>query len=228
MKKVMAVLMCVSLVSVAQALSITNGDFETGGGENLPDVTGWYDNSTANFWEDAWQTNASWITPNGTNVVVFCAWDTVDGNPLVGAYLYQSMGASAGQSSVTIGFDWGCPNDVGAGRHDGLTVSVYASDGTFVPGEAVDIYGAAGVTLLDSASYDYVALGTDGEIFPVVVALDISGANAGDELFLRFNNYLAVTGADPWPVLDNVQIIPEPATLVLLGLGGLLLRKRQA
>ncbi|MBN1973876.1 MAG: LamG domain-containing protein, partial [Sedimentisphaerales bacterium] len=60
-------------------------------------------------------------------------------------------------------------------------------------------------TLLDYASYDHVALGTDGEIFPVVVTLDLSKANAGDEIFLRFNNYM-LEGGDPWPVLDNVQI----------------------
>jgi hypothetical protein len=82
-------------------LSIINGGFGAGCGENLADVISWYDNSTAGFWEDAWQTNASWITPNGTTVVVYCAWDTSDGS-----YLYQSMETSAGRrSSVTIGFD---------------------------------------------------------------------------------------------------------------------------
>lgn len=227
MKKTVVVLMCFCMAAAANALTVTNGDFETGGGSNIPDVTGWYDNSTANFWENAWQTNASWITPNGTNVVVFCAWNTAEGDPLAGSYLYQSIGASAGESSVTIGFDWGHPNDAGAGRHDGLTVSAYASDGTFVAEDAVDIYGAAGVTLLDSASYDHVVLGTDGEISPVVVTLDLSGANAGDEIFLRFNNYLPAAGADPWPVLDNVQIVPEPITMALLGLGGLLIRRKR-
>jgi hypothetical protein len=104
-------------------------------------------------------------------------------------------------------------------------VSVFASDGTFVLSDAVDIYGAVGVTLLDSASY--VALGTVDEIFSVV-ALNISGAKPGDELFLRFNNYKAVSGADPGPVLDNVRIIPEPSTMILVGLSALLLRKRLA
>ncbi len=28
------------------------------------------------------------------------------------------------------------------------------------------------------------------------------------------------------PVIENIQFIPEPATLVLLGLGGLLVRRR--
>lgn len=228
MKRMAVVLMCAALMSMTQAaFNVTNGDFETGGGENIPDVTGWYDNSTVNFWENAWQTNASWITPNGTNVVVFCAWNTAEGDPLAGSYLYQSIGTAAGESSVTIGFDWGSPNDVGAGRHDGLTVAAYAGDGSFVADDGVDVAGAAGVILLDYASYDYVAQGTDGEIFPVVVTLDLSTASAGDEIFLRFNNYLPQAGADPWPVLDNVRVVPEPATLALLGMGGLLLRRKR-
>jgi hypothetical protein len=218
---------------MVQGFNIVNGDFETGltlVDENKPDVTDWYDNSTANFWENAWQSNASWITPNGTAIVVFCAWNTAEGDPLAGSYLYQSIGASAGEASIDLSFDWGHPDDTGVGRHDGLTVSVWASDGTFVAADLVDVAGAAGVTLLDSASYDHVRVGdagTHGEIWNQTVTLDLSGANAGDEIFLRFNNYLPEAGADPWPVLDNVQIIPEPATLALLGLGGLLLRRKR-
>ena len=203
-------------------LMINNGDFETGGGSNIPDVTGWNDYSTANFWEDAWQTNASWITPNGSNVVVFCSWDTAEGNPLAGSYLYQSIGISEGESELTIGFDWGHPDDTGAGRHDGLTVAAYAMSGL---GDSIDI--ASAITLLDYASYDHIALGTNGEIFPVVVTLDLSGANVGDEIFLRFNNYMPESGADPWPILDNVRIVPEPATMILIGLGSLALLRRK-
>jgi hypothetical protein len=211
-------LLSVSIPAKAD-LVITNGDFETGGGENITDVTDWYDNNAGGFWEDAWQTNASWVTPNGSNVVVFCSWDTVEGDPLAGSYLYQSIGTSTGESSVTIGFDWGHPDDAAADRYDGLTVSVLASDGSFVADDANDVLGAAGITLLDYASYDHVALGTDGEIFPVVVTLDLSGANAGDEIFLRFNNYIPEAGADPWPVLDNVQITSEPAPTTPFSLG---------
>ena len=229
MRKLFVLLMSFMFVAAAQgSLAITNGDFEDGGGENIPDVTGWYDNSVADFWENAWQTNADWITPNGTNVVVFSSNNTVYGEPLTGSYLYQSIGALTDESSIYVAFGWGCPDDVAAGRIDGLSVAAFASDGTFIAEDAVDIYTATtGVTLLDSASYEYTALGTDGEIFTTVAKLDLSAANAGDEIFLRFNNYNPVeTGSNSWPVLDNVRLVPEPTSLILLGLGGLALRRK--
>ena len=221
MKRVLLVLMCMGLVSMAQALQITNGDFEAdAGGGSVEAVSLWYDDTSTNFYESAWQTDNGAITPNGTQVIVFCSWNTVEEEPLTGSYVYQSIGTSAGETTLDLRFDWGHPDDVGAGRLDGITVSAWTSDGTFVPGDGVDINGAAGVTLLDSASFTHTSEGTDGEIWSVDVTLDISGASAGDEIFLRFNNYQPVSG-DPWPVLDNVELLtivnispPDGATLI--------------
>jgi hypothetical protein len=201
------VLLSISFPAKAEFV-ITNGDFEAGAGAgDTENVSLWYDDLSTNFWESAWELDRAGVTPNGSMVVVFCSWNTVEGDPLIGSYIYQSIGTSSGESSVTICFDWGHPDDAAADRLDGLTVSVLASDGSFVASDGNDVLGAEGVTLLDSASYSHVSEGTDGEIFPVVVALDLSGANEGDEIFLRFNNYLPEAGADPWPILDNVKII---------------------
>ena len=222
MKRVVLVLMCVGFVSMTQAFMVTNGDFEVNAGPSAVNVDDWFDQSTGNFWDGAWQSNDSWITPNGTQVVVLSSNGSSADDVLAGfSYLYQSIGTAAGETSVAIGFDWGHPDDVDPGRVDKVTVSVFASDGSFVAADGIDIYGAAGVTLLDSATYEHVAAGTDGEIWGVVANLDLSGAGVGDELFLRFNS------ASGWPVLDNVKIVPEPATMALLGLGALVLRRKK-
>ena len=185
--------LCVGLVSMAQGIiGVSNGDFEIGGGNNVADVTNWYDNNAGNFWDGAWQTNNEGITPNGTMLVVL--------SDLGNGYLYQSIGHSVGEASIDVSFDWGHPDDTGAGRTDTVIVSLYASDGTFVAADGTALDGAAGITLLDSASYTHTALGTDGEIWTEIVNLDISGANVGDEIFLAFDS-----GAE-WPVLDNVSV----------------------
>lgn len=213
MKRVLCILMVFSLIGLAQAFTVTNGDFEIGGGENITDVTGWNDfNGTGGFWEGAWQTNASWITTNGTNQVVLSG---------AGAgYLYQSIGLSAGEASIDVKFDWGQPNDTGAGRVDSVVVSLYAGDGVFVPGDDIDIR-AAGLTLLDTASYTTPASLGGGVMFTDIATLSLAGAGAGTEIFLMFDS-----GAE-WPVVDNVSIVPEPATLAVLGLGVLVLRRKR-
>lgn len=223
MKRMMLMVLCLCMAGIASAdFTVINGDFELNPGSNIDDVTDWYDLNTGSFWESAWQSNLSGQTPNGTNAVVLSAYGTGTGDLLAAdSYLYQSIGIAAGEASVMIGFDWGHPDDTAQGRVDGVTVSVFASDGTFVGADSTDIYGAAGVTLLDSATYTHEALGTDGEIWTQIVTLDLSGANAGDEIFLRFNS------AAEWPSLDNVTIVPEPTSLFLLGLGGVLLRRKR-
>lgn len=49
-------------------------------------------------------------------------------------------------------------------------------------------------------------------------ALDISAAGS-QELFLRVNGFLNGT-TESWPIVDNIQIVPEPATIGLVGIFG--------
>lgn len=219
--------------SAFAALAITNGDFESGGGENIDNVTDWFDLNTGNFWEGAWQTNAAWITPNGSNVVVISSFGATS-DPFSGQYLYQGIGTADGASSVTIGFDFGAPNDDPGGRTLGMTVGIYAYDGvgTFVAGDGVSIHAASqtagsGVTLLSSnSSTQLVTTGVDGLISSYQATLDLSGSGA-QQLFLGFNNHTPA-GGESWPALDNIAIVPEPSAVLLGGLGllGLFRRRR--
>jgi hypothetical protein len=83
----LALVLGLGLVSIAQAeLVITNGDFEADAGAgDLENVSLWYDDLSTNFWESAWQSDRVGVTPNGTQVVVFFSWNTVEGDPMNGS-----------------------------------------------------------------------------------------------------------------------------------------------
>ena len=220
--------------SALASLMVTNGDFENGGGDIYENVTDWYDFNTGNFWEGAWQTNVSWQSFTGSNIVIFSSFESDDfGTPTPdvndGGYLYQSIGTADGASDVYISFDWGGPADDPGGRYLGMTVGIYAYDGVgaFTAADGTDVRGGAGVTLLDSATFTIDPSIAGGMMVTNVVAnLDLSAAGS-QELFLRFNGYLPGT-TESWPTLDNVRIVPEPASLTLMGLVGacLVLRRR--
>ncbi len=223
MKRVLCVLMCMCLVGMANAaLSITNGDFENGAvaGTNATDAVDWFDTlsaTPANWWEATWYGDV--VSPTGSSVLGLSYMFTTPN------WAYQSIGVNdEALAELALSFVVGSFTDAGSARDLGVTVSIYESDGTFVAADNADIDGAAGVTLIDSVS----VLNTldPGATTAESVTLDLSTAGSG-ELFLRFVNYAGVTG-EPWTAIDNVAIVPEPATMILLGLGGLLVgRKRR-
>jgi MYXO-CTERM domain-containing protein len=238
MKKLFIPLSCIALSATATnaALTVTNGNFETGGGNNIDNVTSWNDYNSS-FWHGAWVTNASAITPNGTNVVVLGSNDnsattiaTISANVNDGSYLYQSIGTAAGATSLQVNFDFGQPDDDNGGRTLGMTVGIYAYDGLggFTAADNTDVRGASGVSFLGAQSFTYNSVNLNDQIFAQIATISLSGAGT-QELFLRFNNYRPAN-TQSWSVIDNVTItpIPEPAAALLGGLGllGLLRRRR--
>jgi hypothetical protein len=237
MKKVLLILMCVGLMSVTNALTITNGDFEADNGgvpADISDVSGWYEPDNPTFWLSPWCKVAG-VSHNGTAVLLMAGAPEAVSTDIDGAgqfgFVYQNIGTADGALEVKIAFEVGVPLDgptAPPGRDQGITLTILESDGTFVPGEEVDILGAAGITLIDQKHKLYTNQ-IVGDVAYEVWTFDLSSAGSGD-LFLRLNNYETVLDSwVPWLSVDNVSIVPEPATLALLALGSLaMLRKRKA
>ncbi|MBN1126173.1 MAG: PEP-CTERM sorting domain-containing protein [Sedimentisphaerales bacterium] len=68
--------------------------------------------------------------------------------------------------------------------------------------------------------------GTEGpwETYDLSFVADDVPASIGNQIGIELIN---VSSASSWIGIDNIQLIPEPMTLTLLGLGGLFLRRRR-
>jgi hypothetical protein len=238
---------CLLAASAQAALTITNGDFESGiADQSTPEnVAGWFDmnNGQANFFQHTWHDSRDAEVPtdaaSGFSGQAAAAFSGIAGGGqpagLAGSWLYQSIGSDASATSFDIIFDWGDFANINGNLRDlGITVSVYQSNGAFGAADSVDINGGGGVTLLDSQSFSLAKLAVSGAAklsLNEIANFDISGQTGGGELFLRFNNWDG--GADtPWLMLDNVEItniVPEPTVALLGGIGLLgMLRRRRA
>lgn len=200
------------LIGTAQAapIPITNADFETGTGTNIP---GWT------------------IGPNTFLVVEGSAFPLDDTTPTDSQFLtldsrgtpaeaYQSVATILPNTVYTLTFTVGRRVDNAAPPTD-FDAGLYAGVGA-LPTDALDIISLSDVTL---------SIGDPLEVVQVVFNSGVDPSFNGQNLFVRAVDTSPQGAGDPvlQTIFDDFALdaVPEPGSLALLGLGGLCLLARR-
>jgi hypothetical protein len=208
MKKFLVIFMTLALVGVGTANALTNGDFQTG------NASGW----------NAWGGTAVTDQDNYGNALPSAGRTSVGGygdfagkawGPWWGAWgnsgHNQAFAASAGQS-------WTMTGDLMELSNDAITSNAFGVlKLVFKNASNTEIWGQdLGQVNANSAKDVWQHLSLTA-VAPV-------GTASVEALALFFQPSGNGVGA---MFYDNITLTPEPATLALLGLGGLVLRRRK-
>ena len=193
--------------------SVENGGTPGGWGYIIDD---WYENEQ---WPDGTPDTFRNFYEQGTGIGLVGDGDIWVGTETGGMY-YQPIGTYDGDETINItlllGSRWGTSFITGG-------ISLYAGGLEIGAADGTDLSDIAGVAQLDTTTVttaDGTLVSTD--VYEVSVNLSTgTGSTPGDLLWLEIGS---VEGKD---YFDHVRVTPEPATLILLGLGGLCLRRRK-
>ena len=188
--------------------SVEDGGTPGGWGYIIDD---WYESETPDMWANFYE-QASGIGLAGDGII----WVGTE----TGGKFYQVIGLYGGEETVNvtmlIGNRWGTSFKTGS-------ISLFVGGDEADAADAVDLVTIAGVALADTINVttaDGTLVSTD--VYEVSVNLSTgTGATIGDLVWLEIGS---VDGKD---YFDHVRAIPEPASLCLLGLGGLAMIRRK-
>ena len=214
MKKLLILILVLAMASLAGATTVYIVEPATGAPGSAADPLAAGESLSVYLGVDAGDLDTLSVTVSVTNA-------TITGGILASeAPQYGAWGIDLGTSIMySGGWQTGLSNDtaiIGGAAHIGMGMFGNTIYTTALPVDAPPLTpGGGGSTGTPIAYIDITATGT-GEMGRIGVSL-VNGSIYGESSWLT----------DLETVPDFVGIIPEPATLLLLGLGGLVLRKKQ-
>ena len=227
--KLIMPVICVSAFAVASsqaALSILDGDFQaSSAGSSVSDSGWWEQNNISDDFAEFIKAESDGNSPDdgdaNTTNDVFAAFGTVVNTTGETGRLYQNIGMYSGETSIQIGFT---AIDLTNQTFAPLTVEIWYGGTAANAADGATLDTTIGATLADSVTYAAADITNNGAK-NLVATLNFTGATNGDAIWLSFGK---LTPGSTVAAFDDVLIVPEPSSALLLSFGALgLLRRRR-
>jgi len=207
----LAMLVLVALVAsvpaMAQTLAVTNGGFElpaygAGSTSQTPGgvgVTNWFSSTAAYY---AWILGSG-KSQSGSQVCELRGY----------GWIYQPIGTYNPANGTNLSWTFQQVVDTSGNKNVGYTIGFYfTTNTTFTPAQGVQLDGAAGVTLINSANFNSLAAAgltqrNNGGV------QDLSSVPSGATVWIRI---YAIPGASSYGPIDNVSVSQGFGTPTLL------------